>query len=124
MSKHYCSERVFTGDRMDIGGHMCGTPATILEDDKWWCKRHTKEGKAQQRAKEEERTRQYIEDSRRLIHQQNEIQRRSRLFPELLKALEEIIGARDASHGGDLVRAVDKARPIVESAVANRDPVQ
>ena len=43
-SKHCCSERVFTGDRMDIGGHPCGVSATVLENDQWWCRRHSKAG--------------------------------------------------------------------------------
>ena len=34
----------------------------------------------------------------------------------LLEALEGIIEARDAYHGGDLMRMIDKARPVVEEA--------
>jgi hypothetical protein len=122
--KHNCSKRIFTGERNDFDGHMCSTPATILEDSKWWCKRHTKEGQARRKTKSDERTRTFLEGINKDIAQHEEMRRRSRLFPKMLKALEEIIEARDNYHGGDLARAVDKARPIVKSAITNRDPVE
>ena len=34
----------------------------------------------------------------------------------LLETRERIVEARDAFHGGDLVRAVDAARPLIERA--------
>lgn len=123
-AKKSCSKQVFSGERNDFSGHRCGIPATILEDGKWWCKRHTKEGKARREAKSDERISKYIEESNTRIAQHTEMQRRSRLFPKLLGALEEIIEARDNYHGGDLTRAVDKARPILKLAVSDRDPVK
>jgi len=40
------------------------------------------------------------------------------LIPEMAKALERIIEARDAYHGGDLARAVDSARAVLDKANA------
>ncbi len=112
----YCSERVFSGERNDTGGHMCGTPPSTLENGKWWCWRHTSAGQERQERISDERVDAYLTDSRRRAEVYAEQIRRYHLYPKLLKALEEIIEARDAYHGGDLTRAVDKARPIVKSA--------
>ena len=83
-----CSKRVFGGERNDFSGHSCGIPATVLENDKWWCKRHTKEGEARRRAKSDERVHQYIAESNNRIAHETEMQRRYHLFPKLLEALE------------------------------------
>ena len=53
------------------------------------------------------------DDGRRLI---KELRHLRAINAKLLEALEGIIEARDAYHGGDLMRMIDKARPVVEEA--------
>lgn len=87
----WCSERVFSGDRMDIGGHTCGTNATILEDGKWWCKRHTKDGKARLKDKADEQSRQRTKEFDSRVSYEVESKRRYHLFPQLLEALKLLL---------------------------------
>lgn len=44
--QHRCSETVFSGERWDFGGHPCSIKASVLEDGRWWCKRHSPAAKA------------------------------------------------------------------------------
>lgn len=45
--RHACSERIFTGARWDMGGHMCSINAKYQDDEgNWWCKRHLPDSKA------------------------------------------------------------------------------
>lgn len=38
--KRRCAQRVFSGERADVGGHMCEKPATVREAGKTWCRLH------------------------------------------------------------------------------------
>lgn len=39
----YCSVRVFTGARIDFGGHRCMKKPKVELDGKWYCAFHTPE---------------------------------------------------------------------------------
>lgn len=51
-----CSKRVYSGERSDWGGHLCGrTAKQQLPDGKWVCAIHSPEATAKREAKSAER---------------------------------------------------------------------
>ena len=53
--RQQCSELVMTG--VHFQDHRCLIPATVFENDKWWCSRHSKAGLRRARNKARARRR-------------------------------------------------------------------
>lgn len=92
MNAKKCSERVFEG----FHSHQCSKSGKIERDGKWYCGTHDP---VRIKEKREERDRKWSEKFRaqRSAREQREKdeaeqKRRSDLFPELLEALEKLLG--------------------------------
>ena len=59
--KHKCAERVFSGERWDIRGHMCQLNGVVERDGKWFCRIHDPE---KVKAKQEARSAKWVEEGR------------------------------------------------------------
>ena len=97
-----CSERVFSNDRADFGGHMCRNKASVLRDGKWYCKIHDPEYVNKKRAEQS-----------RIWNERDEAQRRLRRLeyaaPDMLEALKDLAKYIQFNKGN--------AAPIYEKAM-------
>lgn len=60
--RRQCSERIFTGARWDMAGHMCSVNAKHQDDEgRWWCKRHHPDSKAAKAAADRMKEQELIE---------------------------------------------------------------
>ncbi|KKM05073.1 hypothetical protein LCGC14_1757740, partial [marine sediment metagenome] len=93
------------------------TPATVFEDGKWWCWRHTEAGKERQQRLSDERVESYLANSRRRAEAYVEMQRRFRLYPDVLKALKytrRILHGSMCQEEADCVEACENAREVIK----------
>ena len=81
-----CSQHVFSDAR---GGDSCQISATVLEDGKWWCKRHTEAAKEKRKAASAARIEDYLTESRRRVKDERMRNHKAAMFEDLLAALDE-----------------------------------
>ncbi len=51
--KPQCSKRVYTGERCDFSGHLCGRPGKVMLKGRWLCAIHTPEAEAKRKQRNE-----------------------------------------------------------------------